>query len=506
MNAASKSRRKDLGRYLLLAACVVIYSLPFLRVLTLHADEGSCLTDAARVYHGQLPFRDFFEIIGPFTFYWMALFFQMFGETWLATRACALVIGTATALLLYHLASRLKPGSEIVTLIFWFAIVFPIWPSIEHHLLSNLFALAAFAMLLWWLAGGSRWIPFICGVSVGLTLCTMFPKGVLLFGALIAILLLRRATGIFQLFGGAAAVVLVCAGYFWARGALPDLYYQTLVWPARHYGELNAVPYGFGLGGYFWRTFGGFASAVHSVMEFSLASVLWIPPVVVFLLPVILPALSLILRRSALSEETIPYWLVGSALWISEIHRPDMVHLVLASPVFIVLLFSFMCQMRLPFLRRILMTSGAMLMSLNVLLCLVAPARVVTPVGSIRAFVRNPAIDFANAHIRPGESIFVYPYSPIYYFLNRAVNPTRFSFLLYGYDTREQMLQAIASLEMDRTKYVIWDTTFETAFAPTVLPSYRPPPTAERIIEPYLRNRYSEIYRDGGVLFLERRQ
>jgi hypothetical protein len=55
-------------RYPVVTACLLLYFYPFLRLLTLPVDEGMCLTGAARVYHGQLPFRDFFEMVGPGTF------------------------------------------------------------------------------------------------------------------------------------------------------------------------------------------------------------------------------------------------------------------------------------------------------------------------------------------------------------------------------------------------------------------------------------------------------
>src|SRR5437867_7491182 len=127
-------------RYPVVTACLLLCFYPFLRVLTPSADAGWCLTDAARVYHGQLPFRDFFEIVGPGTFYWVALFFHLFGETWLATRACVLIDGMATALLLYFLARRLKPGSEIAALLFWLAVSLPTWSAVNHHLVANVFA------------------------------------------------------------------------------------------------------------------------------------------------------------------------------------------------------------------------------------------------------------------------------------------------------------------------------------------------------------------------------
>jgi hypothetical protein len=120
------------------------------KVLTVYADEDLCLSDAARVYYGQLPFRDFFQVVGWSTFCWVTPFFKLFGETWLATRLSVLPVTAATALLLYFLARRLKPGSEILPVIFWFAIAFPGWatvstsslPICSRSLLSRLFVVA----------------------------------------------------------------------------------------------------------------------------------------------------------------------------------------------------------------------------------------------------------------------------------------------------------------------------------------------------------------------------
>jgi hypothetical protein len=492
--------RPSLWRYLTVTACVLLYSVPFLRVLTLRVDEGWCLTDAARVYHGQLPYRDFFEFVGPVTFYWIALFFHLFGETWMATRICVLVLGTATAVLVYFIARRLKPGSEIMALIFWLAILFPTWPAVNHHLIANLFALGAFALLLWWLDGAHNMVLVLCGIAVGVTFATMFPKGLALSAAFVVIVLLRdhrHISALVHFLAGCSIAVLAGIGYFWARGILGDLCYANFLFPIRHYSQVGSTPYGFGLGTHFWGTFG---SLTGHILGFPIAFVLWTPFALVFLLPAVLVAIG-IFRRSSFTEKTLPYWIAGSALWLSELHRPDLIHLVMASPVFMVLLFSFVSR---AFIRRLLLISAATLASVNLLVCLTAPVRVTTPVGSMALFARNPVIEFTNSHVRPGESIFVYPYSPIYYFLARAVNPTRFSYLIYGQQTPEQVGEAVESIEKDRTRYVIWDTTFE-ATATSSMPDYRPPPEAERIMEPYLNSRYTEIGRERGIRFLERK-
>lgn len=46
-----------------------------MRVVRLGTDEGSLVYGAVRIVHGQVFARDFFEVIGPGTFYWLAMFF-----------------------------------------------------------------------------------------------------------------------------------------------------------------------------------------------------------------------------------------------------------------------------------------------------------------------------------------------------------------------------------------------------------------------------------------------
>src|SRR5207247_2570045 len=102
--------------------------------------------------------------------------------TWLATRVCVLLTGTATALLLYFLARRLKPGSEVPAVIFWLAVLFPTWPGVNHHLVANLFSLTAFSLILWWLDSTPRpGVLFFCGVAVGITFSAILHNGLLLY-------------------------------------------------------------------------------------------------------------------------------------------------------------------------------------------------------------------------------------------------------------------------------------------------------------------------------------
>src|SRR5262249_34548074 len=140
-----------------------------------------------------------------------------------------------------------------------------------------------------------------------------------------------------ELFSGALTVGVGIATYFWARGGLSDLIYATFVWPLKNYMGVGHVSYGFGFADSFRRI-----ASLHPAA----ALLLSIPFLVVLLLPLIVVILGLHLRFSSFNARTLPFWLVGWALWISEAHRPDIYHLVLGSPVLLVLGFSLMHEMR----------------------------------------------------------------------------------------------------------------------------------------------------------------
>src|ERR1700723_235710 len=95
-----------LKSYLLFIVCASLYILPFMRLYMLGTDEGTLDYGAVRVVHGQVFARDFFEVIGPGTFYWLAAFFKLFGVSFLTTRICLFLTSLGTALLMYFLSRR----------------------------------------------------------------------------------------------------------------------------------------------------------------------------------------------------------------------------------------------------------------------------------------------------------------------------------------------------------------------------------------------------------------
>src|ERR1035438_6303236 len=106
----------------------------------------------------------------------------------------------------------------------------------------------------------------------------------------------------------------------------------------------------------------------------------------------------------------------------------------------------------------------------------------------------------------PGEPLFVYPYSPLYYFLSAASNPTRYSILMYYTNTEQQFREVTQTLETAKVRYVVWDRSFPS-WVHKGFPSFRMPAPEQLIMEPYLIDHYRVVAgADDGYQILERKE
>ncbi len=94
----AKVTKRGYFPYLIFTLCAGLYLFPFMRLLLQTPPEGLLVYGAVRIVHGQVFARDFFEVVGPGTFYWLALFFKLFGVTFAATRICLFVTSLGTGL------------------------------------------------------------------------------------------------------------------------------------------------------------------------------------------------------------------------------------------------------------------------------------------------------------------------------------------------------------------------------------------------------------------------
>jgi hypothetical protein len=502
--------------YVLVGFCSLLYVSPFIRLPIRSLDEGTFLYNAIRVMQGQIPFRDFFEVMGPGSFYWLALFFKISAPTWQATRIFLTLEIVITTLLVYFVARHIGTRFSAFPAAFLIAVSFPSsWPAVSHHIDSNLFALLSFAAVLWWLENRRPTTLFAAGALAGLTTCFLQPKGILLLLSFVVLqlILLRKQPALLPsltwLLAGYLTTVVIILAFFWTGGALSDLIYANITWPLTNYNGVNRVPYGFALQFYWilWRQ--SFGAALSPEMGACAAAILAVPFVVLIALPLLLAVFALRYRSLAFNPTTLPYWLAGCALWISEIHRKDLTHLVWGSPILVVLGFYLFSQIRyrLAFaaLRLTAICVGALLLVNALIAATTRSVPVITRRGTVNTYGGDPALEFLNTHVKPGEAVFIYPYCPIYYFLSAAKNPTRFSFLIYGMNTESQFHEVVQSLEQSRVRYVLWETGFEHGRLGNILPGYRSPLREQPVVEPYLREHFNVVGHANTYQILERK-
>jgi hypothetical protein len=497
--------------YAIFWLCASLYFLPFMRLLLGNGDEGLLIYGAVRIAHGQVFARDFFEVVGPGTFYWLALFFKLFGVTFAATRICLLVSSLGTALAMYFMSRRICKQYQVLPSILLAGTYFgSSWPAISHHVDSNCFALLAVACIIVWLDKRKGVLLFAAGVLAGATTCCFQPKGILLLLALLVWLwtqnrrISNSRSWLLPIAGGYVGVVVLMLVYFWSRHALWDLFYVNVLWPSQHYSAVNVVPYAQGIIHYYWDHFvvakSGFRWTIVT------ASVLIVPFLFVAALPALLPALAARSMKSRIQPEVVLFWLCGFALWFSEYHRKDICHLVFGSPLLMILCIYYLQQYRAKvagLTLQLLAITATCLASFNFFLALSAHP-VATRVGSVAQLKNDPVVTLLQSRTKPGEEIFAYPYCAMYYFLSATVNPTRYAAIMYDFNTGSQFEEVVTVLEQRRVKYVVWNNGFMDKYANTLFPGMRKLRDDELIIEPYLQSHYKVIWADTETQLMER--
>jgi 4-amino-4-deoxy-L-arabinose transferase-like glycosyltransferase len=512
LTSITTARTREYLPYLIFTLCAISYLLPFMRLLLQTPPEGLFVSGAVRIVHGQVFARDFVEVFGPGTFYWLALFFKLFGVTFAATRTCLFVTSLGTGLAMYFLSRRICGRYQILPCILLAGTYFGnLWPSISHHVDSNFFALLAVACMIVWEDKHKHGLLFAAGALAAATTCVHQQKGVLLLLALLLWLWVqhrRRLTPLSSL-GAVAAGYMSVAGlllaYFWSQHALWDLAYANVIWPAEHYSAVNVVPYAHGMLHDCWDHFviakSGFRWTIAT------AAVLITPFFVVAALPALLPALAARSLRDNVRPEIVLYWLCGVALWLSELHRKEIFHLVFGSPLLMILCIYYLQQYRAKvadLALQILAISATCLAVFNLFLALSARP-MTTRVGSVAVFKNISGLTSLDEKVRPGEEVFVYPYCPMYYFLSATNNPTRYGMLMYNYDPPSHFDEVVRVLEQRRVRYVLWDTHFQAKEVPTLFPASPRMRPDELIIEPYLESHYKLVWADADTRLLERK-
>jgi hypothetical protein len=359
-----------------------------------------------------------------------------------------------------------------------------------------------------WQDSEKNWLLVAAGGLAGATLLVLQQKGVLLLLAFLIWLSIqhwRRLTSLSSLVwvtGGCLGVVASMLAYFWSQGALRDLLYANVVWPLHSYGPTFSVPYAFMILDYFRH----WIVPMHGVnWTVGMAAVLFIPFLFVAALPVILLFLGIRQGVRNIAPEIVLYWLAGSAFWLSEIHRKDIARLVFGSPLLIILSIYYLQRTsRKSFTLglQVLSIASICLAGATLILALVAQP-MQTRVGRVHTTAYDPALAAIEKYVPPGKEIFIYPYSPMDYFLSATNNPTRYSTLYFNVQVGSEFVlnEVLRDLERRHVRYVLWDKTLEEK-----LGDFFPSAHVKRfVITPYLESHYRPIWSHNGVLLMERK-
>ena len=484
------------------------YLCVFRRYSGVDPDEGIILQGAQRVLDGQVLYRDFFSFFTPGSYYFVALLFRLFGDSYLVAHTALAFLGAVCSPITYLLARRvcsrqaslLVTGLMAVTALPWRFIVIHNWDStlwaclalycavrlLESPSVQWAFAAAMFTSLTA-LFEQSKGAGLLLGLGTGFLIIVIEsqPSKIFTCGQLIAIGL------------GLAGPFLVTLGYFASCHTLTTML-ASWFWPLQHYSGANRVPYAYDnlTGEARHRIFDAASPGLRlfAILTFSARS--WIPYLPLFAMALLVRLTFRRWRRVSIGPVWAHYVLVSatiSGLLLSIIiARADYLHFLYLQPIFFLALAWLLDgrSIRSRFLTLLAPVVGFCLsMSLlavagQVLFQAQTDNIVVTRRGVIAMPRPDRVIEYVQTHVAPAEKILVYPYQSTYYYLTQTYSPTRFDFYQPGMHTAQQLQEMLTEFSTHPTRAVLYEPTFtdhlreawpntpQSAVAPDALTDY----------------------------------
>lgn len=414
--------------------------------LILVGDEGIYLEGAKQVLRGELPYRDFFSLTGPASFWNLALVFRLFGVSLEAARGLVVLDVSLIAVCLFWLTARFAGPVVGVWVAAFHTLLIAADPAVmgaNHRWDSATLVAAGVALAVYGLDSRKDWVLAAAGATLAYGAWATPPQALVLivvFGW-IALKLGRRAA----LFcaGGVAAVSVVASAVLLSTGSfLPML--DHVVWTGRQYSAANRIRYGHIVGGY---------SAL-------LADASWgeLPVRVFFVFLVamaaVMPVAGLIGVLAARKLWRTPLLLVvlAAAMAVAaNAPRLDVTHLTYAAPLsYVVGGCAAAALIPRGFGPAVAMIFGlgAATMAWNSAYQQTRMQPAITRGGTVTMKAEELAlVRELEKEVQPGKPFFAFPYLPAAYFVTNSENPTRFSFLQPGMMSRADEASALESLK-----------------------------------------------------------
>jgi hypothetical protein len=471
-------------------------------------DEGIYLDGGLRMARGEMLYRDFFTYLAPGTFALLAPLFRTFGESLATARVpvtADLALMTALVFLLIDRLANRRAAFSVAPCYLVFQTFNPNFVVANHRWDSAALSLAAVTCAFLLLEKPSHQWAAGAGVCTALAAWTTFSYALLCLVIAAWLLSVHSLRRYFKTY--AAAVSMVSAGFLsWLasnHALLPMI--QGILWSARNYSGPNRTVYGYVIGAYddlFQR-----AGAIESALLSVLLLVVTLPAT----MPLICAAgwplrLRSQLRLRSHSERRIVFLLVCSAaILLSTWPRPDMTHLMYISALPYVL--------TTVLLVRTLGRGGQAVVAALVLVTATCEAgfsvysRITEPTLVTRVGVLHGKPEYLavlrtiQAEVPPNQTLFVFPYWPVFYFTTGARNPTRFSYLQPGMFPKQDEDEVLQTLSAHPPDAVIYRSVSPASYL-RVWPSSDPARLRMAEIEDFLHNRYRVVAREGKFQIL----
>ena len=233
----------------------LLYLCMFRRYTWIDPDEGIILQGAQRILDGQLPYRDFFSFVTPGSYYFLAFFFRVFGNSIIVAHTVLAFMGACCTPITYLLARRVcSRSTSLLVSGLVLMTAFPIRFVIVHNWDSTFIAcLALYCAVRLVETPHSAW-AFVTGSLLGVTALFEQSKGGCLLlgvGGSFFIIAIRERSNLFvsrrQIVAFAIGLTwpfLITIAYFAAQHAVGAMISGWL-WPLRNYTVANQVPYGY---------------------------------------------------------------------------------------------------------------------------------------------------------------------------------------------------------------------------------------------------------------------
>ena len=234
-----------------------------------------------------------------------------------------------------------------------------------------------------------------------------------------------------------------------------------MAWLRQNYSSVNVLPYGSIIGGYralLEGSHGGLETTVRLVLIACIALPAILPP-----LAILLGGVSLWRNESGRDSATILTLLLpaAAALAITAFPRADVMHLAFIAALPYVLVVSALASL-LPARPASWLAIGSMVLAADVRVELraglagIGAVYLRLPASCACRMSRLPMFERLIQTVRPGDSLFVYPYMPMQYVVTQARNPTRYSYLMPGMMTRIQETEALGELEARPPEWLLY--------------------------------------------------